>query len=119
MGTGEPNKFQFYFPIRQVQLSRGGKQGNNAFTYDTKMRKGGSIDFNKLIKLEPTVNVIKLLQQIKPDSISIPFLDRQGFRHSIGKIARTGNYDFLKYLVTKEPDGLGYGFNKLHSSSIL
>lgn len=39
MGTGQPSKFQFYFPIRRVQLSRGGKEGNNAFTHDQGLRK--------------------------------------------------------------------------------
>lgn len=37
MTTGTQNKYQFGFKTRPVALSRGGKEGNNAFTYDNKL----------------------------------------------------------------------------------
>ncbi|CDW76924.1 nad(+) adp-ribosyltransferase-3 [Stylonychia lemnae] len=56
MGSGTPNKLQFYFPIRHVNLSRGGKEGNNAFTHDKKLRKYVQIDFNDIL----TMNLSRL-----------------------------------------------------------
>lgn len=44
-----------------MNLSRGGKEGNNAFTHDVKMRKNTLFDKNKLFKYEPSVSIVKIL----------------------------------------------------------
>jgi hypothetical protein len=45
-----------------VNLSRGGKEGNNAFTYDSKLRKSQNLDFLKVFKHEPSMEILKLLK---------------------------------------------------------
>ena len=37
MTSGTQSRYQFGFKTRQIALSRGGKEGNNAFTYDNRL----------------------------------------------------------------------------------
>ena len=47
--------------MRQVKLSRGGKEGNNAFTYDNKLRKHREIDYRDVLKLNPPMSFVKYM----------------------------------------------------------
>ena len=47
--------------MRQVKLSRGGKEGNNAFTYDKKLRMHSDIDYTDVLKLNPPMNFVKYM----------------------------------------------------------
>jgi hypothetical protein len=63
--TGRSNKFAFNFPMRQVKLSRGGKEGNNAFTHDGKMRKFRAVDADDILKLSPPMSFVKIMLETK------------------------------------------------------
>lgn len=128
MTTGVANRYQFYFPMRKVQLSRGGKEGNNAFTHDSKLRyvKIGSI--KRFFKYEPTVSIYKLFQakgkggdedEDDDEEENGNSLSYRDLKEVIGKVARTGNFDLFRYLMKGVEKNHGYGFNKLHTSSVL
>lgn len=41
-------------------MSRGGKEGNNAFIHDNKLRKVEALDLLKAMKYNPTLEIFKL-----------------------------------------------------------
>ena len=59
--TGQQNTYSHSFPQRQVKLSRGGKEGNNAFTYDGKLRMHMQIDHTDVLKLNPPMTFVKYM----------------------------------------------------------
>ena len=129
-GTGQSNKYSFNFPMRQVKLSRGGKEGNNAFTHDSKIRKLKYAEADDILKLSPPMTFVKIMLDTKRGSSKEkgPAFkkDKKGFLKQKDlvafwvKAARRGDFALLKHIVTAEKgDSQLYGFGRLHQAAIL
>lgn len=54
------------FATRKVQLSRGGKEGNNAFTHDNNLRKRKYFDIEDFISRgDIPMSIIKYMEGLK------------------------------------------------------
>ena len=101
MATGVPSKMQFYFPIRKVNLSRGGKEGNNAFTYDQKMRKPEQLDLTRVLKHSLPLDLFNFLS-MKSTGLPISFgLSHQDTCLALGQQLKIGNFPLVKHLVER------------------
>lgn len=114
--TGQQNTYSHNFPMRQVKLSRGGKEGNNAFTYDKKLRMHQQIDHTDILKLNPPMNFVKYMLSsgqeqgakgsVKSPSKAGPFGSRKAnfipnknvLSKYWAKAVRKGNFPLVKYL---------------------
>lgn len=110
-GTGFQNAFSHNFPMRQVKLSRGGKEGNNAFTYDSKLRTLKEIDATDFLKLSPPLSFVKQMLHGKTSESkaskgpvwkqnrnSACFLDRHTLMNFWQKAVRKGDYNLVRYI---------------------
>ena len=124
-GTGFKNKYSFNFPMRQVKLSRGGKEGNNAFTHDAKIRKLCAIEAEDILKLSPPMSFVKIMINTKcgvsNNKGPVFKKEKKGFLKNKdlvsfwAKAARRGDFALLKHLLTAEKGStLVYGFGRLH-----
>lgn len=129
-GTGFKNKYSFNFPMRQVKLSRGGKEGNNAFTHDAKIRKQCAIEAEDILKLSPPMSFVKIMLNTKrglsKDKGPVYKKEKKGFLKDKdlvafwAKAARRGDFALLKHLLTTEKGSTAvYGFGRLHQAAIL
>eukprot|EP00347_Sterkiella_histriomuscorum_P000305 403376393 len=119
ISTGQANKLQFYFPIRQVQLSRGGKEGNNAFTYDKKIRTANSLELQDTLNFNINLSKFNILQTFNKQ-YEATFLRGPGEVNMVlAEVVRTGNFPIIVELVKLCGEGWAYGFNKMHTSAIL
>jgi len=118
VGTGTFNKYQFGFNTRPVNLGRGGKEGNNAFTHDsslTHMNTNSCSNFDHLLNHDVSWKVFEML-----------ILTSHNTEAAIWNLLwipiRRGNVEFLKSkskkdgptLIQKLFDNYGYGFNRYH-----
>lgn len=116
IGTGVFNKYQFGFFTRPVMLGRGGKEGNNAFTYDNKLINSSYyVNINSLLELDISYEAFKCF-------IMNGDLSENDMYDSIWTMVRRGNIDLLKSklkkggptLIQRLVDNMGYGFNRYH-----
>ncbi len=99
-------------------MSRGGKEGNNAFTHDNKPRKNQGLDLLKVLKYHPSVEIFKILQTAHlTDSFATDHLQ---LCYILGKVVRSGNFSLIKHLINDVCTYTGgYGFNTLHMNAVL
>ena len=101
-------------------MSRGGKDGNNAFTYDSKMRKCTQIDGQDILKLSPPMSFVKYMLNhrddktdsnapIKSNGRSSPFLSKHALSQFWIKAVRKGDYNLVRFIFQmNEKEGLLY-----------
>jgi len=134
IGTGQQNRYQHNFPMRQVKLSRGGKEGNNAFTYDNKLRGQMQIDHTDVLKLCPPMNFVKYMlsngeKDNKSSGPSGPMKQRQRShnfihnKHSLAKswakAVRKGNFALVKYIFEENKKQQIIWLSRLHQAAVL
>lgn len=117
VGTGTFNKYQFGFNTRPVNLSRGGKEGNNAFSQDSSLYNSyfSSHDLNRLLELDVSWEVLQSVMMANSMSENDLF-------DYIWLMVRRGNIGLLKSkskkdgptLIQRLFDNMGYGFNRYH-----
>ena len=97
-------------------LGRGGKEGNNAFTYDNKLINSSYyVNINSLLELDISYEAFKCF-------IMNGNLSENDMYDSIWTMVRRGNIDLLKSklkkggptLIQRLVDNMGYGFNRYH-----
>ncbi len=98
-------------------MSRGGKEGNNAFTHDSKMRKELSnsepVKKKQIIRAQPNLKMLKILTTYAKDQFS-----EEDFRENIFIFARAGNFEVCRKLVKECGTGWGMGMNRLHAAAL-
>eukprot|EP01022_Parablepharisma_sp_SALTPOND_P019717 TRINITY_DN340_c1_g1_i3.p1 TRINITY_DN340_c1_g1~~TRINITY_DN340_c1_g1_i3.p1 ORF type:complete len:1142 (+),score=140.74 TRINITY_DN340_c1_g1_i3:6355-9780(+) len=107
MSSGRASKYQFGFPVRKVMLSRGGREGNNAFMHDKRIFKYHNVS-RKIMKLDMPFDMLKELW--KNDACNF---NADAAIRGIKEVLRRGNrqlsYDLLNY-ATKHSVG---GYSRL------
>ena len=115
--------------MRQVKLSRGGKDGNNAFTYDGKIRKRMDTEPSDILKLSPPLSFVKYMLNHKQDDAatgpiktgnsSKAFLNKRDLSKFWTKAVRKGDYNLVRFIFQQNvKEGLIY-LNKMHTNAIL
>ena len=118
--------------MRQINLSRGGKEGNNAFTHDNKLRKRMQIDYKDVLKLSPAMNFVKymLSNGVKEkESTGTAPLQKQNVQNFIAnkrqlaqywaKAVRKGNYQLVKYIFEENKKHGLLWLSRLHQAAVL
>ena len=104
--TGNVSRAAFGVEIRKVNLMRGGREGNNAFTQDLQV---GHFDLQNIIELPLNKEILDYvrLKQGNPDVFAcIDKLVLCGDRHNAG------------YLISLANTAGGFGFNFLHEEAL-
>ena len=94
--------------LRKVALSRGGKEGNNAFRHDLIRKSYYECEFNDVFKDMArfiSVDQAKLFDFAK---------DSDTLREIFDDIARSGNFEVVRFILQKIPDRDEVGINNLH-----
>ena len=110
--TGNVSIEAYGVRTRKVQMSRGGREGNNALITEPMTQDSPniltSIGFIKnLVKHQITPRMITLLISLFP-------LCENMFGLSIGEAVRTGNLKLSKFMISHFNKNSGYGLNFLH-----
>lgn len=97
---------------RKVQMSRGGREGNNAFYFESQyndtLQEFHSIDFiKKIIRNNVSPKILTLIISLIPS-----FTNTLGM--CIGEAIRSGNLELSSFLVSYFNKQGGYGLNFLH-----
>ncbi|CAD8092465.1 unnamed protein product [Paramecium sonneborni] len=106
--TGYNDKFAYGTRTRKVALSRGGREGNNAFVYDLNQDDSlGRYQIQRLMKIETEPEFFGLM------------IAQLGNEHqyydAIAMAVRCGNWRTAGYLVQKAMErGHMYGYNQVH-----
>lgn len=112
VSTGSVCKEAYGVRTRAVQMSRGGREGNNAFLFETAYHDGLQIlhtpGFVKnLLKKGVSSGMITLIMSLEP-----VFENILGMQ--IGECVRSGNLELASFLITHFNKKGGYGLNFLH-----
>ena len=107
ISTGYVSKQAYGVRVRKVQMSRGGREGNNAFICTESTQESLScIEFDKVIP-KCTAHTINLLCTLFPG-----FTNQLG--GYIGHAVRSGNLEISRHLLQICIKSGGFGFNSLH-----
>ena len=105
--TGYNNKYAYGVYTRKVKAGRGGKEGNNAFTYDI----GDNLGLNE-----------EIMDKIIEKSIDFSFFEEIAIKDSnfednlidyLPKIIQSGNYKLAAKFVEYSNKRGGFGYNNL------
>lgn len=113
IGTGTFNRYQFGFKTRNVSLSRGGKEGNNALTNDNYLGHQDPFPSNLTAK---TLHTFLMHNHMSEGTVL----------NCLWEYIRKGDIDFLKAKTDKKGttfmqkcfDNYGYGFNRYHYQAL-
>ncbi|KAL9986739.1 hypothetical protein ACROYT_G000926 [Oculina patagonica] len=125
MDTGTYNFYTFGHAVRELNSSRGSREGNNAFLQDKDgfHKKGYELEdllkfcFKKGIPLETVkalMNEICVLENCR----TLHELEQTGIEN-VWMAIRRGNRKVAGYFVSKGVDKFGFGFNFLHKEVLL
>lgn len=112
VGTGSVSVEAYGVKTRAVQMSRGGREGNNALLCDSSYpddpRVLVNLDFLKtLVRKGISPKMLNLLISLFP-------LIENPLYLCIGESIRTGNIELSRFLIKKALEKNGFGFNFLH-----
>ena len=115
--TGEVCVQAYGVRTRKVQMSRGGREGNNALLIKTAMdeyiHNYTSQDFlKKLIQKQVSIQMLKFLITLQPSI-------ENNLGMCIGEAVRTGNKELSLFLINHFNQRNGYGLNFLHEEVLL
>jgi ankyrin repeat protein/predicted DNA-binding WGR domain protein len=105
--TGFNNKYAYGVATRRVALSRGGRQGNNAFVEDQGYQNAFDDEHIEFVlsSKKTTVETIKLITSF------MPHIENQ-FISKIGVAMRYGNVHLAAYLLERTIKNGGYGLSE-------
>ena len=110
VGTGHVSKEAFGVQVRQVNMSRGGREGNNALLYPEYCDQDLSRLVVKLVRRGAlTCDMLDLLFTICPQC-------DQWLSNSVGDAVRTGDLKLALHMVQIYNKKGGFGFNFLHEA---
>lgn len=109
--TGSISNETFGIAVRQVQMSRGGREGNNAFLQE-------QLSFFDLETGGLSYSFSKLVATLTPDMLEFLIAHTKGLENvignSVGSTVRTGNHILAAYMIRYLMTKGGFGFNQLH-----
>jgi ankyrin repeat protein/predicted DNA-binding WGR domain protein len=107
IGTGFVSKQAYGVTVRRVNMSRGGREGNNAFIFQEVAHESIS-----------SVNFSEIIQKCTPDTINLLCTLAPDFEFTLGGIVghavRSGSLEISKHLLQIANKRGGFGFNFLH-----
>eukprot|EP01015_Nassula_variabilis_P005856 TRINITY_DN1440_c0_g2_i9.p1 TRINITY_DN1440_c0_g2~~TRINITY_DN1440_c0_g2_i9.p1 ORF type:complete len:1034 (-),score=302.89 TRINITY_DN1440_c0_g2_i9:4-3060(-) len=116
INTGNNSIYTFGVRVRKVNVGRGGREGNNAFTadissyYDVYSMMDNSL--NKIVELDCfDPEMLKLLRAKYDQADNL-------LESKIARAVRVGNYVLAGHLVAYANSRGGYGFNFLHEQAL-
>jgi len=117
-GTGVFNPMTFSHRVRAIKMSRGNREGNNAFMYDKDSARssnffeyGGSDIAQKMAQWNTPMKTVNFLKAKLPS-----FHD--SMQNSIYEAVRAGNRELAGTLVKSIASLGNYGFNHLHDEAL-
>ena len=115
--TGKVSHMAYGTAVRSVAMTRGNRQGNNAFLQDQFMPGIYTHMFNYPELLQRlmlanalTVEFFKALEKLRPMGF------KQGLAYQVHSIIRMGNYKLAEYIVKDIAKQPNYGYNDLHAN---
>jgi len=108
VNTGSVSVAAYGVHVRSVNMSRGGREGNNAFLADIHVGNG-------YLSLPDIMS--RMAQWVTPkmyDFLVANIKDYNDDRNSIGLAVRAGNLALAQHLMEAKIKNGGYGFNQLH-----
>lgn len=109
VGTGQVSREAFGVQVRQVNMSRGGREGNNALLYPEYLDQDLSKVVVKLVKRGISTDFLNLLFTLCPAC-------DQWLSNSVGDAVRTGDLALALHMVQIYNKKGGFGFNFLHEA---
>jgi ankyrin repeat protein/predicted DNA-binding WGR domain protein len=107
--TGYNDKYAYGVATRKVNVSRGGREGNNAFVEDL---KNGSRGNNFINDIEDLIKI----KELKVDTLKFITTHQQNFENellnSLDEILIHGRTDIAEYVLKKAESNGGYGTNE-------
>ncbi|OMJ69090.1 hypothetical protein SteCoe_33275 [Stentor coeruleus] len=107
IGTGFVSKQAYGVQVRTVQMSRGGREGNNAF-----LSEEAAPEYFLPARISP------IIHKCTPNTINLMCTLVPNFENSlgtmVGHVVRSGNVDLARHLIQICNKKLGFGFNFLH-----
>eukprot|EP01113_Clastostelium_recurvatum_P021438 TRINITY_DN2540_c0_g1_i2.p1 TRINITY_DN2540_c0_g1~~TRINITY_DN2540_c0_g1_i2.p1 ORF type:complete len:2019 (-),score=594.67 TRINITY_DN2540_c0_g1_i2:668-6724(-) len=118
--TGSYSQYTYGHRVRQLNMSRGGKEGNNAFMEDSAAykREGKSLKLKKLIEVlvtSPHVSV-SALEELE-DILGDRWIEDDHYTMVV-KAVRAGNREVAGWLVKKLVSDDGFGYNIVHQETL-
>ena len=110
VGSGYVSNNTFGVRVRSVQMSRGGREGNNAFIADSDNSDDYSRFAQSLLGMIERGVSPKMLQVLHTES---NYVQQVIWRH-VGDAVRTGNLELAKFMISWFNKLGGYGWNFLH-----
>jgi len=105
--TGNVSKAAFGVEIRKVNLMRGGREGNNAFTHDLKNRH---FDLKSIVELPLEKEILDYIRERQGNPEVIACID---------KLVLCGDRHNAAYLVGLANEAGGFGFNNAHQEALI
>lgn len=109
VGTGQVSREAFGVQVRQVNMSRGGREGNNALLYPEYFEEDLSKLAVKLVRRGVSTHMLDLLFTVCPACDN-------WLSNSVGDAVRTGDLDLALHMVQIYNKKGGFGFNFLHEA---
>lgn len=113
--TGFNDKYAYGVATRIVQMSRGNKQGNNAFTFDN-YHPGNNVHYNDYNWMMSNNKVsLKEIEQVvsfNPDS-------RHNFLRGVQQAILAGNCEKAEHFIAENLKRDEYTFNKFHRLALI
>ena len=118
VSSGNTGKATFGFKVRKVNASKGGKEGNNAFTKDDQVRVRSLQDHFDLALQQGHWDMIELLlKELHKNGLPrvIEQISDGGLMH---KAAELGHIEVVRKMVSILAENAGWGLNDLHSKVV-
>ncbi|GFY74230.1 poly polymerase tankyrase [Trichonephila inaurata madagascariensis] len=121
--TGRYNMTMLGHAVKAINVSRGGKEGNNAFLKDIEFCEGTypSVNqsvFKEALKAGVSMDTINLLMSDEKEDPQYSYR-RVEILRSIHVAIRNGHHKLAGQLVSEAVDKGGYGFNNLHKEVLV
>ena len=114
--TGFNDKYAYGVATRMVQMSRGNKEGNNAFTHDSRNRaQQKSLDYGEIDWMMSNNHIS--LSEIEQVLSYNPEMRHQ-FLSAIQKSILAGNAEKAEYFIAENLKKDDYTFNKFHKLAL-
>jgi hypothetical protein len=114
--TGFNDKYAYGVKTRTVQMSRGNKQGNNAFTFDNFNQGSSGIPYGEadwmMSNNDISLDEIKQIISYNPDM-------RHIFLRTINAAILAGNNVKAEYFISENLKNDEYTFNKFHRLALI
>ena len=110
VGTGENDKYAYGVKTRQVEMARAGREGTNAFMYD-------STGFNQSLNVPDIVS--EVCRYLRSHDLYLrlqalyPTFDST-FNYNFYQIVESGNIELAGWVATRFTESNGFGFSKWH-----